>query len=752
MNIELSELKKHIKMLETMGEILREESETIGNLYDRYKKAYSNNDIFECIMLLLRICKCDGQHLKKGMLLSDSLLNPMGYKYTKEDYRKTMSILSYVYKLADDEVTEDCKKTIREFWLYTNVLYENNKLNSERLEESTFFKYPLSEQLRMLCIYIQDQSRLMKHKLSRNEKGYITGMESELALYNVDFYPEQKISLDDNYEGILEYVNTLISYLYYAKKDDFKLNNTKDHGDIHHFNIPEFSKIIVIAQQRTMYEQFEERFRYSQWKLLKNGIDDESLYYIEPSNERKNLAHHTAILRRGYKSYSNSIIKLSDIRENIGDKFGGLLEKINIDNLCDFHFDKTEYENASKLGCSIAEVGRSMIKPIYFKLSFNEVSIEDIINTYTYLYTFSNLYMAAVNESFKEDDYSSYKYTVPVVDIEYFVKEICYLLDVPENKAYKMISCFIYNPQKNNCEIFTQPLIMVNEKQVLLCETLISTYNIERAVEKLLQKNKVDYSSAGKEYENRVIDELKNCNGISVNTSKIEFVAYDGKNVEFDLIATLEDYLLIIELKSLTTPYENKELMSREKVIEEGVEQVNRRIEIVKHDWEKICTLADIDLPEKPYSESKIIKIVCTDIYDFTGLKYNGVTITDDTSLLKYFVTGEVYKAKLADGFPEKIEIIPLQKEGIPRAKEFKEYLYNPITLKNIASCMKTVFKPIPRLKNDKQMGIMELSLVDDPYDGENYNKPVRNVVKKVGRNEKCPCGSDKKFKNCCGK
>ena len=30
--------------------------------------------------------------------------------------------------------------------------------------------------------------------------------------------------------------------------------------------------------------------------------------------------------------------------------------------------------------------------------------------------------------------------------------------------------------------------------------------------------------------------------------------------------------------------------------------------------------------------------------------------------------------------------------------------------------------------------------------------EPVRNVLPKVGRNDPCPCGSGKKFKNCCGK
>jgi preprotein translocase subunit SecA len=30
--------------------------------------------------------------------------------------------------------------------------------------------------------------------------------------------------------------------------------------------------------------------------------------------------------------------------------------------------------------------------------------------------------------------------------------------------------------------------------------------------------------------------------------------------------------------------------------------------------------------------------------------------------------------------------------------------------------------------------------------------EPIRNVGRKVGRNDPCPCGSGRKFKNCCGK
>jgi preprotein translocase subunit SecA len=33
---------------------------------------------------------------------------------------------------------------------------------------------------------------------------------------------------------------------------------------------------------------------------------------------------------------------------------------------------------------------------------------------------------------------------------------------------------------------------------------------------------------------------------------------------------------------------------------------------------------------------------------------------------------------------------------------------------------------------------------------GDKKPEPIRNRTEKVGRNEQCPCGSGKKYKNCC--
>ncbi|AQY64775.1 MULTISPECIES: SEC-C metal-binding domain-containing protein [Pseudomonas] len=40
---------------------------------------------------------------------------------------------------------------------------------------------------------------------------------------------------------------------------------------------------------------------------------------------------------------------------------------------------------------------------------------------------------------------------------------------------------------------------------------------------------------------------------------------------------------------------------------------------------------------------------------------------------------------------------------------------------------------------------------VHGPNCGHAHQEPVRNALKDVGRNDPCPCGSEKKFKKCHG-
>jgi hypothetical protein len=59
------------------------------------------------------------------------------------------------------------------------------------------------------------------------------------------------------------------------------------------------------------------------------------------------------------------------------------------------------------------------------------------------------------------------------------------------------------------------------------------------------------------------------------------------------------------------------------------------------------------------------------------------------------------------------------------------------------------------KYKQDLNLEMLKMLGDSDEDDDDEYyvpQAPVKRLVPKVGRNEKCPCGSGSKYKNCCGK
>ncbi len=66
----------------------------------------------------------------------------------------------------------------------------------------------------------------------------------------------------------------------------------------------------------------------------------------------------------------------------------------------------------------------------------------------------------------------------------------------------------------------------------------------------------------------------------------------------------------------------------------------------------------------------------------------------------------------------------------------------------------RTVLSAIPREEFEKRRQIMiakSVGIAGTASTGEKKKPVVKKAAQKVGRNEKCPCGSGKKYKNCCG-
>lgn len=203
-----------------------------------------------------------------------------------------------------------------------------------------------------------------------------------------------------------------------------------------------------------------------------------------------------------------------------------------------------------------------------------------------------------------------------------------------------------------------------------------------------------------------------------------------------------------MEFKSLLIPYDDKELCDRRKTIYEGVRQVLRRAEICKKDWDKIRRLSSIDLPEKPYGDDKIIKVVCTDIYDFTSLVIKDVIITDDSTLLKYITNPVIKKIQIGSNKKSIESVDSLWKMGRPTVQEFINQLERPNTVIHFLDSLEEKQMPIVYYKDENCIVFKNWYLKEDPF----LKKATQKKGGKIYPNDRCPCGSGKKYKKCCGR
>ena len=54
------------------------------------------------------------------------------------------------------------------------------------------------------------------------------------------------------------------------------------------------------------------------------------------------------------------------------------------------------------------------------------------------------------------------------------------------------------------------------------------------------------------------------------------------------------------------------------------------------------------------------------------------------------------------------------------------------------------------KLPAASEIGEQQQAAIDSASQGDQKVEPIRNRGQRVGRNEPCPCGSGKKYKNCC--
>ena len=721
---------------------------------NNFKNALNESDVSLAANILTELYIENPDKFKKSLLLSNSLPEPLGRSFTD----KKLETLQLALILAGEQLIEKGIHILnftRDFAQLTQtieIISKNAKSNQERLLSCDFFNYSLSEQLQMFCIYIEDQYRLSTETRTNN-KNFITGMESEVAKFDADNVKGVKISETDRHETLIEIADTLFRLLYHNGKKTIENEVNFEHENITPYEIGSFEEIIYLALQRNLLVDMWGKFKYRDWELKvieKNGITHQLFIPCIKEDYKK---ERIAINRYIYQDHINinqqhrRNLKANNKSANYINELSNGLDVTNIQAL--FQLEKNSFFKANVIFKNSINGQLKTLDTIYYDIDYRGIKLIDLIKGFEYLTTIAFIYQEAVSKTFDQDEVSHYKMLSPILEKESLIEQFSHLFDMDYVIAQKVINILTFSDTPL-LDVFSQPLIYAGRNKVIFCPTLILQMHFKRIIEMLATELKIDVSKKGTDFEKelRFILSFNPC--IQVNTNKIEFKAYDNKDVEFDFIGLFNDHLLLIEFKHLRIPYSDKTKKNALDNIDFGIEQVNRREKILKHDWEKIKEQCSFGLPNEP--PEKVIKLVCTNIFDFSTIIREGVEIIDSSSLLKFFMSPEIKGTSLGSEINE-VVIQKLWKEDYPSVEEFKSFLECPVAIQPLVNCFEEGAKPIAKIKNnDYNINFFDYSLVKDPF--ENIDPEIfesKSTIKKVGRNAPCPCQSGKKHKKCCG-
>ncbi|MGC5327290.1 YecA family protein [Brevibacillus sp. SYSU BS000544] len=288
--------------------------------------------------------------------------------------------------------------------------------------------------------------------------------------------------------------------------------------------------------------------------------------------------------------------------------------------------------------------------------------------------------------------------------------------DVSHDVLSNIIDYLVYDSKLKNNDIIFQPLIPLFDSYIAFCPHLFLASRAERNLIMLMHKKKdKSYFNLTNLREKLMITEISKSIGNNTSTQFSVGVKLPGRLPDVDLVFynKEESILLICELKWLIEADATHEVYAREDDINHGCEQVQSIQQYVHEN--------SFDFIKKAFNE------------ELPGISEIGAIVISKVGIRTTNT---------------KVPVISLKK-FIELCNNNNQSLRG--LLKDIVA--KKYLSPIPPKFKFQKLGVkyanytFELpGFVKNRKDNKlSYDK------EKVGRNELCPCGSEIKYKKCCG-
>lgn len=677
------------------------------NLLKQLKRSLENNDIQVASDTLARIYQDHNKDWIKVIKLSDAIISPLSHRFSNGYLVRLLSAFQGIIDRIPVEAAEEFL-----FGLYQHllVIYVRSARLNDRLENSEFLKRNPVEQIYLLCTFLEDQARIADAMVMERLKD----SQSSTGLHVLTQYSRNKdtgaeSSIIDSIEGLVECIGTNLRYVFWRFGKQLSGELTKK---VTPYNDGTFKEILILGNIRDLLDGLWQHIKYKEWKWIdKDGIT----YYVPPSIERFLLEEASVERFRLYQWELTGSYLHPPVAEIILE-CEKMLDSINIDlNIAPWKPNlsidilKTLVGSHTIFDISLEELLDKLYKVSISSLRFgppeSHVNGDVFLRAVKFVSTISYLYKKASWKLTDEKYDVGLAALVPIMDETDLLELISHVSDMTFDEAKASLDLLCFNPKHTRLDLWLQPLIPIGGDKVLLIPSVFSNVNLIRLFEAHILQWDIGFNDRGPLFEDEIRSKFREV-GVASNTKQVKFVASDGREVEYDVLSWFKDYLLIIEAKCLRNPYSPYDRFNCWRAIENGVQQLKRRREIVLSDWNSIREHSDIWLPEKPPAHDKILCMVITNIFTFTGVEVDGIRVADLMCLYRYLSSPDIEaRMSSAEGHVQTIPWKRIWAESEPLPIELWEFIRRPPALELILKNANVDFYPIPPL--EKSQGVI---------------------------------------------
>ena len=586
----------------------------VNKLYELYKKQPAN--------------------FKKQVVLSGYLGNPVSYKFSESDLEKAIEVLENAQK---NELEEGFQDELFKIVFIMKVIYDNLSEANRIREKNGFLRYSLDTQLQLLIMYEEDQRRLAIESNNERSKDYISGMSHLVARTDSQISPGTKYSIVENTEHQIEMINDVLPYLLFMDQRREKDDEVKE--ILCHLYDPEFEQFIKASNLGQAYKDVWAAYQYEDYDLKLTETD--KLVFLVPDDMRKAKIHYIAGIRREKRQVEHGL-KNTMMYRSEAERSQRMMTRIarRFSMECwksMFAMEQEIYNRCKRFAGVLVKCLKDEIPDYLLSQPFLNGQLGELLELYEFLITMSRIYEEILDNHWVSVKPEHYIYLCPEVDLNVLSENFARLYGKDLKHASDLLQCYIYKCERDKeADLFSTPLVSLSNGHVLFAPHLLQQINMKRKLEHAMLDYKLKRTKLGEIYEKEIRKELGAYTGLEVYPEPIQFRSSLG-DTDIDVLAKLDDYLILIEIKHLVTPYDSKRYYEDQKTIKKAAEQLEKRIEVVQKDWDMLRSVTGDFLPEEKIPKEKIIPVICTNIEDFTSLKYKGYPVIDESALLRFF-------------------------------------------------------------------------------------------------------------------